>query len=376
MKGNAKKLLIFEVLIIIALFLNNFVSSILSGYIEVLFLIGLLVIFYFIFAFERDRHHLWRNVCSEILIFLLIFFILYYVLGLFVSFAKVRDYYNFNSIINVIIPLILVIILKEVLRYMMVSKAFGNKIVITLSCILFVLVDLIGRVNLSELEEKYAIFIFIATIVIPIIGKNILCTYITYKVGYKPAILYLLITTLYGYLMPIIPNPNQYIYSIIWLIMPFFLFYKLYLYLKKDKHDAKIERDYNKKKVFSLILPLIFVVILVYFVSGYFHHQAIVVASGSMETVISKGDIVIVEKIDGNTDLLELNQVIAYNYNRKIVVHRLVKKIVVNGETIYYTKGDANNDIDSYKVTKDMIIGIVNFKIPYIGYPTVWINEL
>ena len=122
MKGNAKKLLIFEVLIIIALFLNNFVSSILSGYIEVLFLIGLLVIFYFIFAFERDRHHLWRNVCSEILIFLLIFFILYYVLGLLVSFAKVRDYYNFNSIINVIIPLILVIILKEVLRYMMVSS--------------------------------------------------------------------------------------------------------------------------------------------------------------------------------------------------------------------------------------------------------------
>ena len=148
------------------------------------------------------------------------------------------------------------------------------------------------------------------------------------------------------------------------------------MYLKKDKHDVKIERDYNKKKVLSLAFPLIIVIVLVYFVSGYFHHQAIVVASGSMETVISKGDIVIVEKINGNTDLLELNQVIAYNYSNKIVVHRLVKKIIVNNETYYYTKGDANNDIDNYKITKDMIIGIVNFKIPYIGYPTVWINEL
>ena len=43
---------------------------------------------------------------------------------------------------------------------------------------------------------------------------------------------------------------------------------------------------------------------------------------------------------------------------------------------IYYTKGDANEQIDGYKITMDMVIGTVNFKIPYIGYPTVWVNEL
>ena len=125
-----------------------------------------------------------------------------------------------------------------------------------------------------------------------------------------------------------------------------------------------------------LVLPSFIIMVLVYFVSGYFHFYAIVVASGSMEESISKGDVVIIEKIDDNTDLLELNKVIAYNYNKKIVVHRLIKKIDVDGATIYYTKGDANNNIDNYKITKDMIIGIVNFKIPYIGYPTIWINEL
>ena len=52
------------------------------------------------------------------------------------------------------------------------------------------------------------------------------------------------------------------------------------------------------------------------------------------------------------------------------------KKIVIDNEPIFYTKGDANHDIDNYKITKDMIIGIVNVKIPYIGYPTVWVNEL
>ena len=30
---------------------------------------------------------------------------------------------------------------------------------------------------------------------------------------------------------------------------------------------------------------------------------------------------------------------------------------------------------DKYKITKDMIIGVVKFKIPLLGYPTVLLNE-
>ena len=150
----------------------------------------------------------------------------------------------------------------------------------------------------------------------------------------------------------------------------------MYKYFHKEKHDIKIEREYHKHRFNHLVIPALIIISLVYFVSGYFHYHAVVIASGSMETSISKGDVVVIEKIDGDVDSLEIGQVIAYRYNKIIVVHRLVKKIVVEGEPIFYTKGDANNDIDNYKITKDMIIGIVNFKIPYIGYPTVWVNEL
>ena len=94
-----------------------------------------------------------------------------------------------------------------------------------------------------------------------------------------------------------------------------------------------------------------------------------------METSICKGDVVIIKKIN-DVEKLKINDVIAYRYNKIIIVHRLVKKIIVNNEPIFYTKGDANNDIDNYKITKDMIIGVVNIKVPYIGYPTVWLNEI
>ena len=159
--------------------------------------------------------------------------------------------------------------------------------------------------------------------------------------------------------------------------MPLVLFYRLYVYFKKEKHDFVIEREYNKKKFGKLILPTLLVIFFVYITSGYFHYHAIVVASGSMEAAISKGDVVVIEKIsDQMKKELPIDQVIAYRYNKIIVVHRIVKKIVINDEVFYYTKGDANNGIDSYKISKDMILGVVDVKVPYIGYPTIWIKEL
>ncbi len=375
MKRGTIRLLIFEILTLVILLLNNFVSSILRGYIEIIFLVGLLVLFYFLYGFTKDRHHLWKNVCLDIIIFLLIFFMLYYLLGILISFAKARNYYFLSGIINVLIPLILSIILKEILRYMIISKSFDVKWIMVLTCFLFINFDLVGKYDLSSFKTKYDTFIFVATVLLPIISRNILCTYLTYKTGYKPVILYVLVTTLFAYLLPIIPNPNQYIYSIVWLVMPMVLLYREYKYFAKEKHDLKIERDYHKRKFSTLIIPFIIILVLVYFVSGYFHYHAIVIASGSMENTISKGDVVIIEKTS-DPEKIDINEVIAYRYNKIIVVHRLVKRINVNGETIFYTKGDANHDIDNYKITMDMVIGTVNFKIPYIGYPTVWVNEL
>ena len=49
--------------------------------------------------------------------------------------------------------------------------------------------------------------------------------------------------------------------------------------------------------------------------------------------------------------------------------------IKTKNEYFIYTKGDANHNPDNYKITKDMILGVVKCKIPYIGKPTVLLNE-
>ena len=178
---------------------------------------------------------------------------------------------------------------------MIISKSFEVKWIMVLTCFLFINFDLVGKYDLRTFATKFDTFIFIATVLLPIISRNILCTYLSYKVGYKPAILYTLITVLFAYLLPIIPNPNQYIYSIIWLILPLVLLFKEFKYFTKEKHDLKIERDYHKRKFSTLIIPFIIIIVLVYFVSGYFKYHAVVIASGSMENTISKGDVVIIK---------------------------------------------------------------------------------
>ena len=375
MKRGHRRLLIFELLIILILLLNSFVSSILNGYVKVGFITILLILFKLLFNFEKDRHRYWKSICLEIIIYLLIYFLIYYISGLLFSFYKPINIYTFNNIFKIFIPLVLTIILKEILRYMMITKSEGSKLLIVFTCITFILFDITSICSINTFKTPYTIFMFIALYLLPYISKNIVCTYISIKVGYKPTILYTLIMETYVYLLPIIPNPNEYIYSVYQLIMPFILLYRVFIFFKIER-DEDIIRKYNKKQIITIIPSVILVLFLVYITSGYFKYHAIVVGSGSMTPNINKGDIVVIEKTIKNYEDIKIGQVIAYKYDDRIIVHRLVKKIKVQENTYFYTKGDNNDNIDGYKITNDMIIGLVNIRIPYIGYPTVWLNNL
>lgn len=150
--------------------------------------------------------------------------------------------------------------------------------------------------------------------------------------------------------------------------------YKVYSFFQKTK-DEEIVRDYKKTNKLSLIFPTIIVVILVYFTSGYFDYYAVAIATGSMKPNINKGDVVIIEKTS-NYESIKVGNVLAYKYDDKIIVHRIINIIEEKGKYYFYTKGDNNNSEDNFVIYEDMIVGVVNIKLPFIGYPTVWFNEL
>ena len=375
MKRGYKRLLFFEIIIFIVLFINSFIINILSGYKMTIFLIIIIFCFKYFFGIEKDRHRYMKDIILDIIIFSLLFLLLYYLLGIVIGFAKIGNYFNWYGIKNFILPLILYIILKEFLRYAFICKAEGSILLNVITIILFIYLDITMTIYHQQFTNVYSIFLFISLSLLPSISRNVVFSYITNKVGYKPIIVYQMIIELYQYIIPIIPNPNEYIVAVIEFILPIILGYQIYIFFK-NIDDKYIDRNYKKKKIGTLAISSIIIIVLVYFTSGEFHYWSLAIASGSMSPSINKGDVVIVEKINGRYDQLKIGQVIAYKKGEIIIVHRLVNIIKYKNEYFFYTKGDANNNIDNFVIDESMVIGTVNYKLPYIGIPTVWINEL
>ncbi|MCI8569599.1 MAG: signal peptidase I [Bacilli bacterium] len=374
MKRGYKKLLLFEFFVLILVLLNSFLFKFLSQFTIILFFIGLLFLFKFIFGFEKDKHRYTKNVIIEIFIILLMFFIIFYLFGLIVGFVKNNSYLNFYGLSNIIIPIFITIILKEVLRYEILMKASDNKLLIILSCILFIIFDLFNSFSLNDFSSKYNIFLFISLNLIPTISNNIVCTYLSIKSGYKPLIFYQIIIQLYSYILPIIPDVSEYIVSLIGLLLPIIIGRKIYNDFRVE-NDEYIVRNYKKKDYLILGFSSFIVIFLVYFCSGYFKYHVIAIASGSMHPYLNKGDLVVVEKINKDTKLKK-GMIIAYKYYGVTIIHRINRVVKINNEDIFYTKGDSNNEEDKYKVKKSMISGIVKGNIDYVGWPIVWLNEL
>ena len=374
MKRGYKKLLLFEFFVLILVLLNSFLFKFLNQFTIILFFIGLLFLFKFIFGFEKDKHRYTKNVIIEIFIILLMFFIIFYLFGLTVGFVKNNSYLNFYGLSNIIIPVFITIILKEVLRYEILMKACDNKLLIILSCILFIIFDLFNSFSLNDFSSKYNIFLFISLNLIPAISNNVVCTYLSIKSGYKPLIFYQIIIQLYSYILPIIPDVSEYIVSLIGLLLPIIIGRKIYNDFRVE-NDEYIVRNYKKKDYLILGFSSFIVIFLVYFCSGYFKYHVIAIASGSMHPYLNKGDLVVIEKINKDSKLKK-GMIIAYKYNGVTIIHRINRVVKINNEDIFYTKGDSNNEEDKYKVKKSMISGIVKGNIDYVGWPIVWLNEL
>ena len=372
MKKSYIKLLILSFLTIFLCTINAFLVKKLTTHSLIIIMLISLIIIKLTLGFEKDRHRYSKDISLEIIISLFIFFLLFYLSGLLIGYAKTNNYLTGNALQNIVIPLIIYLIVKEYLRYSLITKSSENLALIILMTITFIFLDNTIPFAISGVTFSKRTFLLFALTFLPSLTENILCSWITYHFGFKPSLIYVLIIKLYPYLLPIIPNPNEYIYSIIFFLLPIIILFKLRKWLTMDRVNEEVERS-RKKQLWPYIPLTIIVITLVYFVSGYFKYYAVAIATGSMVPTINKGDVVIVNQ--QFTEDLETGAVIAYKYGGKVIVHRINDLIKKDKTIIIYTKGDANNDIDGWKVTPDMIIGIVKKKVPAIGFPTIWLNE-
>lgn len=377
MKKGFNKILILEIILLIFLLFNSFVFRIANMYVISGIMLPFLILMIVLNGFEKDNYRYKKDVLLNIIIFLLMYYFITYFLGLFSGFVKSSYSLSFINIIKNTFPVIALILISELMRYVLFNKTKRNLPCLIIGCLLFVMVDINTMVHIYDVKTALGITKMICLVVFPSITKNIFLTYLTMKVGYKNGIIYRLITEISTYLLPIFPDFGEYINVLLKTVLPIAIMARLnnmfnYYSVRKIK-DSR----YNNRKLVLYSVITFSLLTIVLLTSGLFTYQALTIGSGSMSPAIEKGDVIILKGMKNEeARKIKKGDVLVYNHDNKIIVHRVIKKSN-NGETISFkTKGDYNNAKDSWTVKQEDVIGIVKFRIRWVGMPTVALNEL
>lgn len=152
---------------------------------------------------------------------------------------------------------------------------------------------------------------------------------------------------------------------------------------KNQEDNYKSSRESKIKKILRIIgkafiwvIAIIAIAVCIrafvfkkYDVLGY---RAFIVMSGSMEPTINITDIVITKEQEDN---FKIGDIIAFQENRVVTVHRIVDISTDGKEVLYQTKGDNNNAPDQKKVKSTEIKGRLVHKVPKMGKVILFIHS-
>ena len=371
MKTSQKKALL--IISIVALFsvLNFFIPYVFDGGKYLIVLGAVLGIVYYLLGVDFTRKANDIRILRNILIYVIAYYIITYLSGLFIGFATTIYSYSWTNLTVNIIPSILLIIAVEIIRGELIYKTNKDKLILFLSCIVFVLFEVSISFNAYDFSIQTDIYEFFGLLIIPSIAKNILMTLIHSRTDKYPAIIYRLIMEPIVYLLLIVPDFGPYINSVLLILLPILIGMMIINMEKKVQSSPGAEKK-GKKAYFILIVILLLIVLVN---SGLIKYQSLVIGSNSMKNYIEKGDVVLIEN---TKDLRKINKgdILAFYYDDKIIVHRIIEKANKSGEIYYRTKGDNNEKEDGIYISRNMVKGKVLGRIKYIGLPSIWLSEL
>jgi signal peptidase len=136
-----------------------------------------------------------------------------------------------------------------------------------------------------------------------------------------------------------------------------------------------VTRHFSFARTFALWLVLgVAAASLAYVATGYlFGWRALTVMSGSMEPAIGVGDVVVARQIPAGD--AQAGQVVTFSDpsgRKKLITHRVKSVSTVRGTARFVTQGDANTGVERWTVPADGTVGLVERRIPKVGYVAVW----
>ena len=372
--NSVKKIISIEILMIFILVCNFFIPFLFGDYKYLLFILAVGVFCYFYIGIDTNKSIKSGPLFKTMLIYLILFFMLIYLAGLFIGFNRTIYSHTILNVLKNILPVVSVIGVSEVLRYVFINKSNKDKTVIALSYITFLLLDICIGYYSYDLKITEQIYQFIGICILGGITRNILMTLFCIRTDYTNSIQYRLIMDLYIYIVPIVPALGPYINSIISIVLPLILCFVTMNSTRKKKLDNPVKRKRNDI-VFAIVLTILLTLVLIN--SGLVKYQTLVIGSNSMKEYMSRGDVVLIEKYNNKEkEKIKKGDILVFKYDNKIITHRVIEIVQRDDSNYYVTKGDNNNAKDAGVRNNDNVIGVVRKRFKKIGLPSIWINEL
>lgn len=304
----------------------------------------------------------------------LLYFVFYYVSAVYFGLTKTGYGLKNDIILEFIIPIAIVIIGTEIVRYVLCAQkdkwANAFAYLIALCADVLICATIPAMTNMATFMEVIGLTLF------PGILYNLLYNYLSVRYGFVPIIIYKAFTVWAFYLIPYGSAISYSLISFINMLLPIAIFLFIdSLYERKRRYalgnTSKFWRVMSKALTVIVIILMIATLMVI---SNQFYIGAYVIATDSMTGELDRGDVAIYERYEDQ--LIIEGQVIVFEQSGSVIVHRVVDIEIINGITRYYTKGDANEDRDAGYIFDSDIIGLVTYKLPLFGYPTLWVRSL
>jgi len=370
MNKDTKKLYTISLLIFAVLFATLFISVKNSRIVTACLLLPLTLVTCFL---VRKRTSFSINK-KEVLLLTSVLAVLYVILkemtGLYFEFYKNPYFITPKILLTYILPLGAIIAMTEIIRSVLLAQK--NKPIAIISFLICVITEILMFSTLSGLRNFNHFMDVVGLNLFPALSANVYYHYVSKRYGMLPNMVFRWITTLYIYFLPVFSGISDAITACIKIVLPILMLALTAALFEKKKKNAV--RKGKKLGVVSCVLAIIIITSITMLISCQFRFGALVIATESMTGEMNKGDMIIYERFEGQP--IKEGQIIVFQQNESKIVHRVIKIENIGGELRYYTKGDANENVDEgYRQLSD-IVGLTDIKISFIGYPTLWLREL
>lgn len=315
MKKSFKQLLTIQIFMLLVIITGFFYGNVFKNDLQIIFLFVSFVALYSVFRLDIRNDFKYRQTLKTVMICLLFYFILIYVGGLFTGFAKTIYSFGFTNLIYNIIPTLIYIVLMEFIRSIYINRSNNNKIIIVLSCIVFIIYDSFSKFYLYNLSVSDDLYEYIGLVILVSIARNIFLSILCSKSNVINCIIYRIITELYIFVVPIVPNFGPYINSVLEITLPLIIG----LILMSPSKRILPSPNMTKRGRISSIVVVSILLLIILLNSGLIKYQMFVIGSNSMNPYIYRGDVIIARR----TNSKEIKQI----KKGEILVLDMIKKL-------------------------------------------------